>query len=79
MSGKFKSKEAKIAANLIQTVQNYNVFVIQQHSKAIKKMRETILKLKNLRTTLVASIVIMRFEIYHWSYETATKQVHISM
>ena len=47
-------------------------FALQQYSKAIKEMREDISKTKqDLRTTLLATILIVAFEAYHGNYVAA--------
>ena len=42
-------------------------------------MRETVQKRKDLRTTLLASILIIAFEIYHGNHESALDQIKSSI
>jgi hypothetical protein len=54
-------------------------FSLQQMNKAIKQMRETVQKKQDLRTTLLASILIIAFEIYHGNHESALDQIRSSV
>jgi hypothetical protein len=54
-------------------------FSLRQYNKAIKQMRETIQKRQDLRTTLLASILIIVFEIYHGNHESALDQIRSSV
>ena len=52
------------------------VFALQQYTKAIKKMRKMMKSGKeDLRTILIASILIVCFENYYGNYKSATWQI----
>ena len=54
-------------------------FSLREMNKAIKQMRQTVQKKQDLRTTLLASILIIAFEIYHGNHESALDQIRSSV
>jgi hypothetical protein len=78
---KFKSKKAvKLTASSAESAPKRHLFALQQYSKAIHAMRKAIFsQQQDLRTTLVASILIICFELYHGNYEAAARQVRTSV
>jgi hypothetical protein len=59
--------------------QDHYRYSLRQYNKAIKQMRETVQKRQDLRTTLLASILIIAFEIYHGNHESALDQIRSSV
>ncbi|KFY44075.1 hypothetical protein V494_01650 [Pseudogymnoascus sp. VKM F-4513 (FW-928)] len=84
-TGKSKSKEQRQGASGATSKQmaaskERRVFALQQYSKAIRCLRETDnLATSDLRTTLVASILIICFETYHGNFELAGRQIYTAM
>jgi hypothetical protein len=64
----------------IPAVETYHLFALKQYSKAIKQMREQSLNSKHdLRTALVASLLIITFETYHGNYPSAGHQIRTAI
>ena len=62
------------------TAEEHNLFALKSYSRAVKEMREAALKEKHdLRTKLLASILIICFETYHGYYDSAARQVRTSV
>jgi hypothetical protein len=57
-------------------VSQRHFFALKQYSKAIKELRKKVFTIQHdLRTILVASILIICFEIFHQNYESAAFQL----
>lgn len=54
-------------------------YSLLQYNKAIKEIQETVWKKQDLRTTLLASIMIIAFEIYHGNLDSALDQIKSSV
>jgi hypothetical protein len=64
----------------IPAAETYHIFALKQYSKAIKQMREQSLNSKHdLRTALVASLLIITFETYHVNYASAGDQIRTAI
>jgi hypothetical protein len=64
----------------LPAAETYHIFALKQYSKAIKQMREQSLNSKHdLRTALVASLLIITFETYHGNYSSAGDQIRAAI
>jgi hypothetical protein len=53
--------------------EQHHIFALEQYSKAIKDMKEEIFAEKHdLRTILLASLLIICFEIYHGNFQAVS-------
>jgi Fungal specific transcription factor domain len=56
-------------------IEDHHVFALSQYSKAINSLQQNVFsKDYDLRTALVASLLIVCFETYHGNYESANRQ-----
>lgn len=56
--------------------EKHHVFALQQYSKAIHEMQKLVSgSVRDCRTALIASLLIICFETYHGNYESAAKQI----
>lgn len=70
----------KTSTDQITLANKRNVFALQQYSEAVKSMREAIFSdTPDVRTALVASILIVCFETYHGNLASAGRQVYTAM
>jgi hypothetical protein len=74
----FKMGRSSIIPHHVTQQEHYQ-YSLRQYNKAIKQMRETVQKRQDLRTTLLASILIIAFEIYHGNHESALDQIRSSI
>lgn len=74
----FKTGRSSIIPHHVTQQEHYQ-YSLRQYNKAIKQMRETVQKRQDLRTTLLASILIIAFEIYHGNHESALDQIRSSI
>jgi hypothetical protein len=78
----FKTGRSRTEPNLINQrgyANTHYQFSLRQYNKAIKQMRETVQRRQDLRTTLLASILIITFEIYHGNHASALDQIRSSV
>jgi hypothetical protein len=64
-------------AKVLKETDDHHVFALRQYSKAINALRQKVEVLGieyDLRTALVASLLIICFETYHGNYESANRQ-----
>jgi hypothetical protein len=62
-------------AKISKEVEKQNVFALRQYSKAINSLRQKVFSTDyDLRTALVASLLIVCFETYYGNYESANRQ-----
>jgi hypothetical protein len=74
----FKTGRSSIEPHHVTQQEHYQ-YSLRQYNKAIKQMREKVQKRQDLRTTLLASILIIAFEIYHGNHESALDQIRSSI
>lgn len=56
--------------------EEHHVFALQQYSKAIHEMQKLVSgSVRDCRTALIASLLIICFETYHGNHESAAKQI----
>jgi hypothetical protein len=64
----------------ITEVSQRQLFALEQYSKAIKELRRNVFISKyNLRTVLIASILIICFETFHQNYDSAASQIRTAV
>jgi hypothetical protein len=64
-------------AKVLKETDDHHVFALRQYSKAINALRQKVEVLGteyDLRTALVASLLIICFETYHGNYDSANRQ-----
>jgi hypothetical protein len=60
---------------VLKETDDHHVFALRQYSKAINSLRQKVFSTDyDLRTALVASLLIVCFETYHGNYESANRQ-----
>jgi hypothetical protein len=67
-------------SKLSKEIEDHHVFALSQYSKAINCLRQKVFSTNyDLRTALVASLLIVCFETYHGNYESANRQTRTAV